>query len=332
MLDFRRHRRALKHPGPALERRILALLVGMGLVVLLIVGAGNPGNWRWIVPDRPPAAGQQRVAGEPGRVVIAAAGPRPDDGPTDEPQDAVAEVVEERLFSGVRADYLNAVRDDTEFRPTEADGWFHLFALLERTPNEKLVTASEGRVSYLQLDQQPRAYRGHVVTVGGVARAAKRVTAPENAFAVKQYYQLWLQPNRDSDELIVVYFLDLPDGFPLGPQIEAECSAAGFFFKRWAYRSRGGIATAPLVIAKTLDWQPPPTEERPPAPPLAERLMTAVFAALVLAAMLLVFAVWRGRATMKTRRAVRKQDAVDDDRARATLASLEEDRHETLDQ
>ena len=326
MLDFRRNRRLPSSAGAALERRLLAMIVGAGVVVLLIVGAGNPRNWRWLVPERPDAARQQRVGSPRNDVVIAASSA----GPGGEHEDVRLEVVDERLFPGVRADYLGMVRDDTEFRPREADGWFHLFALLQRTPNDELVEASEGRVSYLQLDQQPKAYRGHVVTVDGVARAAKSVAAPENAYGVKQYYQVWLQPSRDSDELIVVYALELPEGFPIGPSIEADCSAVGFFYKRWAYQSRGGVATAPLVISKTLDWQPPPAVEGPaPTQPLGEQLLTAVIAALLLAGVVLLLIVWRGRAARDSRRALSKQQSADEGQVGAALASLENEPHET---
>ncbi len=257
VLDFRRHRRALAHPGPALERRVLLMLVGVGVVVLLIVGAGNPGNWHWLVPDEPGGVEPRHV--EPQQVVMALA--KEDDAdvpPTGLISTELLPSGERAYFPGVRPDYLSLVRDDTVFRPVESDGWFHLFALLAATPADELTRASEVRVGYLQLSQQPNEYRGRLVTVSGVARAAKLVEAPRNAFGVTQYYQLWLQPNRTVGELIVLYCLELPEGFPLGEELDQQCSATGFFFKRWAYASQGGITTAPLVIAKTLDWKPAP--------------------------------------------------------------------------
>ncbi len=196
----------------------------------------------------------------------------------------------------MRVDYLSAVRDDTVFRPAESDAWFHLFALAARTSEDALQKASEGPVAHLQLDQQPAEYRGRLVTISGIARAARRITAPPNAFEVQQYFQVWLQPDRQSDRLIVVYCTQLPAGFPLGESISANCSATGFFFKRWAYPSQGGISTAPLVIAKTLDWQPPPVvAEGPPPPPLGEQILIAAAAALLLAIIALLIIVRRGR-------------------------------------
>jgi hypothetical protein len=333
MLDFRRKRGAASPYGPALERRMLLLIVGSGLVVLVMIGAGNPRNWRWLVPEPAPPPQQRVERGAPAVVAVrsvdeeaapADAEPAADaaDRPAaTQPDDQKAP----RLFPGVRADYLREVRDDAVFSPADANGWFHLFALLERTPNEALVQASEGPVSYFQLEQQPRAYRGRLVTVGGTVRAAKLIAAPANAFGVKEYYQLWLQPRRSSSELIALYCAELPQDFPLGEAIEAECTATGFFFKRWAYQSQGGITTAPLVIAKTLAWQPPAAAEPVAGQPVGEQLLLAVAVALVLAAVVLAFVMVRGRSARRGRRDARGHDAQSDANVGATLASLEGD-------
>ncbi len=256
---------------------MLMMLAGVGVVVLLIIGAGNPSNWRWLVPEGNGVDEPSRVQPQQ-QVVVAMA----DEDDTEPPTIGIASTgltpSGERLyFPGVRPDYLKSVRDDTVFRPAESDGWFHLFALLAATPADELTRASEGRVSYLQLSQQPNEYRGRLVTVSGIARAAKLIEAPQNGFGVKQYYQLWLQPNRAIGELIVLYCLELLDDFPLGEELDQQCTATGFFFKRWAYASQGGITTALLVIAKTLDWKPAPAAAL--AQPLMERVMTAAIAA-----------------------------------------------------
>jgi hypothetical protein len=323
VLDFRRHRRALAHPGPALERRMLMMLVGIGIVVLLIFGAGNPSNWHWLAPPDNGASELQRVQPQQ-QVVVSLA----DEDDADVPPAGVVSSEPtptgvRPYFPGVRPDYLSLVRDDTVFRPAESDGWFHLFVLLATTPADELTRASEGRVGTLQLSQQPKEYRGRLVTVSGVARAAQLVEAPRNAFGVKQYYQLWLQPNRAAGELIVLYSLELPDGFPLGDEIDATCAATGFFFKRWAYASQGGITTAPLVIAKTVDWQPAPAAPPAPEQPLSERVMTAAIVAGVLAAIALVFMTWRMRGAARLLRA--GGASASDASVAATLASLDEE-------
>ncbi|MEX2113777.1 MAG: hypothetical protein WD845_11365 [Pirellulales bacterium] len=327
MLDFRRHRRVLAHPGPALERRMLSLLAGVVIVMLLIVGAGNPGNWKWFAPPENGASPPQRVAQAEPQVVVALADEddeRPaelsaPEAPTDAPPGDKS-----RYFTGVRPDYLAVVRDDTVFRPAESIAWFHLLDVLAATPADVLVRASEGPVGYLQLSQQTNEYRGRLVTISGTARAAKLVAAPENAFDIKEYYQLWLQPDRSAGELIVLYCLELPKDFPLGEQLDLACTATGFFFKRWAYSSQGGITTAPLVIAKTLVWQPPNEAVPVAEQSLVERVMTAAIVAAAMAAAALVFMIWRVRGAACLRRAGSTADGASDRSVAATLASLDE--------
>ncbi len=153
--------------------------------------------------------------------------------------------------------------------------------------------ASTGRVGFLQLDEQPNVYRGRLVTIGGVVRSAKRVKAPENAYGVKQYYQLWLQPERSEGELIVVYSLKVPAGFPLGPELDADCTATGFFFKRWAYLGKSGPLTAPLILSRTISWTPPPKAH--PSPAVGESFAISLGAAVLLAVILTSAVVARGR-------------------------------------
>jgi hypothetical protein len=190
-------------------------------------------------------------------------------------------------FPGVHAQYLDAVRDDTVFRAPESDAWFHLLELLEKNTDERLASASSGPVGYLQLDRQPQAYRGRLVTVSGTARSATEVTAPENSYGIERYYQIWVQPQRSDPELIVVYTLHVPLDFPLGKELDQPISAVGFFFKRWAYPSRSGILTAPLVLARSIQWTP--SEPTAPTESLEEQALLAAAAAALFA---LCFVVW----------------------------------------
>jgi len=329
-LCVRRHRRASNKFGAALERRMLLLLGGAALVALLMAGAGNPRNWRWLAPDFGQGGNPQHGPDAPQHFVVATAEESSEQTPPGAAKVSSSKMRGAAYFPGVRSDYLREVRDDTVFRAAESDSWFQLFAVLQRTPNDELVAASEGPATCLQLSEQPAEYRGRLVTVSGIARAAKQVAAPENAVGIDQYYQLWLQPDLRSDELIVLYCLELPESFPLGSDIEAPCTATGFFFKRWAYESQGGIATAPLVIAKTLAWQPPAAPAPTPRQPLGEQLLTATIAALVLAALMVVFVVWRGRGTIRMRAEGRMRsvgqdtDASAEQGVGAALAAIEQ--------
>jgi hypothetical protein len=197
------------------------------------------------------------------------------------------------FFPGVREQYLRDVQDDTVFRSAERDAWFHLLALLQKSNPADLERASLGRAGYVQLEAQPKEYRGRLVTLDGVVRAAKAVPAPENDLGIERYYQLWLQPDPGSGALVALYALELPGDFPLGERIEALCRAVGFFFKRWAYASRGGVTTAPLVLVRSVQWEPLPAP--PPPAPVGQQLLWAFVVALLLAVATLSVVVARSR-------------------------------------
>jgi len=299
---------------------MFSLLTGSVLVVMLVLLSGDPRNWRWFAPEAAPAEPAQRVTHAADEVTLAVADvqPAPAGQPDEKSAEPAAVATGAKLFPGVRSDYLDSVRDDTVFRPSESDAWFHLWELIGRTDNAALVNASEGPVSYLQLEQQPNEYRGHVVTVSGTVRAAKLVPAPENGFGIKQYYQLWLQPDRARPALVVVYCHDLPEGFPLGERVEADVTAAGFFFKRWAYPSQDGIVTAPLIVARTVDWRQPPPAAAPAARNVAEDLLWAVAVSLVMAVLALGLVAWRSQSAPR-----RKKPLADDHQVGAVLAELD---------
>ncbi len=103
---------------------------------------------------------------------------------------------------------------------------------------------------------------------------------------------------------MVVYALELPRDFPLGEELDARCTTTGFFFKRWAYASRRGVRTAPLVLARTVDWEPLPAP--PTQPPVGEQLLWAGFVALVLAIVTV------GWVAVRSRRAVRRATSAAD--------------------
>jgi hypothetical protein len=275
VLDFRRHYRNRQPVGMGMNTpRRLLMLLGLGALMLLLVWRGQqwsrPGRSAWSTTGIGRSTVQARLGGSH------VAG-----NPDDLGGEPGAATDRSALFPGVNREYLDTVQDDTVFRAAESNAWFHLLDLLSKTEESALASASVGHVDYLQLDEQPESYRGRLVTLEGVVRAAKQVAAPENEYDIKQYYQLWLQPDRGDENLIVVYALELPQGFPLGEKLDQPGGVTGFFFKRWAYTSRGGIATAPLVLAKTIAWEPTPVAGT--TAPVDEQVFLAVAVALLLA-------------------------------------------------
>jgi hypothetical protein len=262
MLPFRNGKRQPRNYLARREQwRLLLVVLTLGLVVILYLEARNPANFRWIdVPWHGEKEPENRLA-EPRHTEQ-----KPD---SDVPGAFVAPLPSKDTRSEVsggktglpevRSHDLSSIRDDTPFRKAESDAWFHLLDVLRKTPTAAIRKASIGRVTYTQLAEQPEAYRGELVTLLGTVRRAHRVTAPANDYGIDGYYQLWLQPESNPDDPIVVYSLDVPEGFPIGMSVQADVRITGFFFKRWSYLAQDTLRSAPTVLSQTVDWLRRPT-------------------------------------------------------------------------
>ena len=136
----------------------------------------------------------------------------------------------------------------------------------------------EGRYSVAPLFNDPLDQRGELIALEGLVRRAVRIDlsldrqgkpsrVPER-YNIDHYYEIELFPP-DSQNLPMVFcVLDLPDGFPTGDTVDVHARVAGFFLKRWAYRTRKQSDTAigedhrqlaPLLVSSGLVWLPEPT-------------------------------------------------------------------------
>jgi len=158
-------------------------------------------------------------------------------------------------FPGVDEKLLETITDNSRFRDEENPAWFNLLGVLKQADESELRRASIGRVSWLQLNEQSDEYRGELVTVRGTIRRAHRVDATPNDVGIDGYYQIWLQPDDNPKQPIVVYCLELPEAFPTGMELAERARVTGFYFKRWLYKGQDELQTAPVLLVKTIAWQ-----------------------------------------------------------------------------
>jgi hypothetical protein len=111
--------------------------------------------------------------------------------------------------------------------------------------------------------------------------------APQKDAGIQGYWQVVLEPD-DRDYPVVIYCLDLPPEFPRGEKLHEPVTATGFYYKRWASLSNGReIMTFPLLLSKTVRWQPalaaadPGARDRAALNNLAAGLALAVIVSLV---------------------------------------------------
>jgi hypothetical protein len=294
MLDFRPKGRTTTNYFSRREQwKLLSLVFAAGLVLFLVEAAAKPGGWHWLrqaavrapgQPDARDGGGHRAAVQQPERVrrktadheFIAEAGVEDGIPPN------------KRFFPGVQPEFLARVRDDTVFRSAESDAFYHLLKILDETSEERLEQASIGPVSFTQLFTQPKEFRGDLVTVHGRVRRVIEKTAPQNRFDIKGYWQVVLEPE-DREYPVVIYCLSLPTEFPRGENLHETVAVTGFYYKRWAGLSSGRereIMTWPLLLSKTVRWQPavaaadPVDQNRAALNSLAVGLAVAVVASL----------------------------------------------------
>jgi hypothetical protein len=178
----------------------------------------------------------------------------------------------------------DAVKDNATFVPAEQAAWFLLWDEVARTPVKELNRQAMGPVTYAQLVNQPKVYRGLPVQVRGRVLRESVKRAPENSLGIDDYHQLVLSPVGGGDWPVMVYVRELPEGFPRGDGLKVDLPVVGLFFKNWSYPYEGGMGLAPVIVADAIDWRAPSAPAVSPASPLSTKGIWMAGAAALMAA------------------------------------------------
>ena len=165
-----------------------------------------------------------------------------------------------------------------ELGTEDRECFYQLLAAVGRTGARQLSRAvpQEGRdASVVPLFNEPNEQRGRLVELTGTARQAvlRRVEDRDIVarFGIDHYYEMEVFTQDSQGNPLAFCVRDLPKGFPRGDKITEPVRIAGFFFKRWGYRTAAmdgtpGAATrhyAPLLIGREPIWiEPPKVDQR----------------------------------------------------------------------
>lgn len=144
-------------------------------------------------------------------------------------------------------------------RKDEVAAWFRMAQQLRRWQASG-ESPRPATVSDYELSQQPDLYRGKWVRLRGEVRRVERAAAPESFEELAPSWLLLIRPAYGPDNVLSVYCMDLPDGFPrpegdvsfLDIREPVEIEAA--FFKREGYQASDVTRVTPRLIGIGPEW------------------------------------------------------------------------------
>ncbi len=218
--------------------------------------------------DGPPATPLTKSPNRPGPKVIDLDASDSLEGSLTNPARAGAAQLTREILEEVQIDrrILADVRDNTlGVRSEEADPFFRLLAHTLQIPASSLAMAARKDVLYLNLMTESDTFRGELVSISGDLRRLNRFPASENPYGVVDLYEGWVFTADSGTNPYRVVCTAIPKDMPTGETINLPVRVSGYFFKREGYETPGGLHVAPLLLAKTIAWNLPPS--LPPTDP-----------------------------------------------------------------
>jgi hypothetical protein len=225
--------------------RLLTLLVMLGVLVLLIGRARDPGTWRWLAPDAGgPTANRAGLALPEASVV--SADPLAQ-GPTDlDPQE----------WDAAREEF-QAITDKAPLSKEEMPAYWRLMAWQQHQSTRELRSRAKKEVTFKKLWHEPQKWRGKLVEIPvHLRQTAKAEDLAENALGLSTVQEVW---GWNSDSQPYWYWLvcpELPPGMPTGTNIFEEATFVGYFLKLLPYEDHQGKTLATPLLIGRLIWHP----------------------------------------------------------------------------
>lgn len=153
--------------------------------------------------------------------------------------------------------------------------------------------------TFVDLIQNPAAYRGQPVTLKGhLIRLIKSIAGP-NDFGINTLYEGWLVTEDSQQHPATIICTEIPPGMPIGEETIDGVTVTGYFLKLRTYPSRDRkIRFAPLILAHSMSWNPVDVSPAFSMPPII------LYGGLLLCTIAVIVIVW-----LSTRRNRQLRDA-----------------------
>ncbi|MFH5805031.1 hypothetical protein [Alienimonas sp. DA493] len=282
--------RPARRPAPYLngadQRRMLAMIGALALVLFAAKWASDPANWYWIAPpavtaaeaEPPDFSVRQDAPLPPGTIRVAASSPA-----------TVAE--NEATADGRLPADLTAAAEDRRvgFTRAERTALAEILERFETTP--PTLPADEVPVAFTGLMRDPDYYRGRPVRIAGEARGISDLGEDRGV-------ELWVFLPDAGDNPVRVR-ANRAEGLPRGALLETPVPVTldGALFKLQGYTARGEngegrLHVAPLILADAAQ----PARIAPAVPQTPQSLPWVVLGVIAAALAAGALLVWRWKA------------------------------------
>ncbi len=252
------------------QRRLLAMVAVLCLVVVGVNWAARPESWYWLVPPGNETAQNDPVqnnadankqssahdvdlgaitAGNPQEKTSAGRGANHTGGVTEAEKKTESESPS-LATADLPAQWLEPISDQVMgLRVKEADTYYRTLAHVSRLDDRFLKKHARSDVLYVNLLRNPDSYRGKLITIRGTARRITKTEVGKNKYGIQKAYEAWLLTPDSGSDLIRLVATDLDSRLPTGKEVSVEVEATGYFLKLYSYASQGGQHQAPLILA-----------------------------------------------------------------------------------
>lgn len=169
----------------------------------------------------------------------------------------------------LRPDLLAHVRDGERVgswwtNEDEAAAYCDALIKASRTSAEAFARSARRDLTYVNVFEEPRRFRGDVIHVRGRLRMLTRYDPPLMAAqaGVRDLYEGWVFDERYPANPWCILLTELPAGITPGDRVDYDVAFEGYFFKRYRYKSVDSVKAnqfrdAPLLIGRTLRLRQP---------------------------------------------------------------------------
>lgn len=156
---------------------------------------------------------------------------------------------------------------------------------------------------FVDMIEHPDAYRGQPVLLRGHLIRHVTYDAGPNDDGIETLFEGWLVTEHAQTHPVTVVCTANPDGIPIGEELIDGITVAGYFFKLHNYSSRDNkVRFAPMILAHSMSWNPPPVPGGLAVPALVR------YGGLALLAAALIVLVWRLRRRPAALESVRQSE------------------------